>query len=154
MFRVEVERVLKTGDNDYTQQDSEPPLYMTLNTGAVTVGRKGCFINFTGDQSCSRNHCKLEVQRVAPSNATCIDAISQLHPPPPPVENAVLSLFSQHPTALTATQTATQSPASLPPAISPAYDQANVNADIVIVLTDLGSKFGTFVSDSMVSSCL
>ena len=76
-------------------------------------------------------------------------SLSQL-PAAAPNNNVVGSYFSQSnfglSQALSPTQN-TQSNSADPTTPLPSYRTSNINDDLVITLTDLGSKFGTFTSD-------
>jgi hypothetical protein len=133
--------MLKTGagdtDNDFTPApDQDEPLYMTLSTAPVTIGRKGCDVNFTGDKSCSRNHATIEVKRRRAEDKT-VDAISQLTQGLGAAADAanpnLLSLFSQvAPTPGFTPAPPTPAGGRAERSVYPEYDESEVNEDIVI----------------------
>ena len=150
MFRIDVD------DGD----ESQPGLvfHLSLGTEKLKCGRKGALdVLFASDKSCSRSHCEVAVARLSELKASgrdyCLSAehssqfpASNLPSTQPGSKPALASYFSQSAnpsSSLTPTQT--QSHDGTTPL--PSFQLDNINQDIVITITDVGSKFGTFIGE-------
>ncbi|GMI33705.1 hypothetical protein TrCOL_g743 [Triparma columacea] len=148
MFRIDLEN----GDDNQVGA----VFHLTLGTEKLKCGRKGDSLDvvFSNDKSCSRSHCEVAVARLSELKASgreyCLSAehSSQFQASNLPSTQAsskpMLSYFSQSVNP-SMTPTQTQNHDGTTPL--PSFQLDNINPDVVITITDLGSKFGTFVGE-------
>mmetsp|Transcript_11552 Transcript_11552/g.23703 ORF Transcript_11552/g.23703 Transcript_11552/m.23703 type:complete len:707 (-) Transcript_11552:6-2126(-) len=153
MFRVDVE----DGEENGTF------FHLTLSTKPLAVGRKGDTLDvvFGSDKSCSRSHCTIAVARLSDLKKSADFVVNESHfdagtsvpssqfpsnlPNTQSGGKVISSYFSQSGNP-SMTPTQTQSNDGRTPL--PSFKRTNINEDLVVIVTDGGSKYGTHIGES------